>query len=263
MDDNQHSSSKFETRLESVATAFFDFWDRHKVGILGTISLNLILAILFFVFELRSRAHLIDTMILVDFDREYEIRQPEEYKAEPLLPADALVPDKEWEAIKNIAVDATREDLNPDLKDEKNIDADDLYQEAQCVREQMQSNRERWEDAQNLEELDVPNIEEKNTAPPDEGQYKGPTVISYYLEGRKALRLPVPSYKCERGGQVVVDIEVLGNGTVAKAAVDATNSVQDECITSSAIRAALASRFTASASMARQRGSITYLFVPQ
>ena len=36
-----------------------------------------------------------------------------------------------------------------------------------------------------------------------------PTVISHYLEGRKARYLPVPSYKCELGGRVVVDIEVL------------------------------------------------------
>jgi hypothetical protein len=175
-----------------------------------------------------------------------------------------MIPDREWEAIKNIAVDATREDLNPDLIDEKNINADELYEEALRVREQMQSNRELWEESQQLEEISIPNLEEKNTAPTDEGQYKGPTVISYFLEGRKALRLPVPSYKCQRGGQVVVDIEVLRNGTVSKATIDASNSVQDDCIANSAIQAAMASRFTSSPNApTRQKGSITYLYVPQ
>lgn len=264
MSTGQHTVSKLELRIESAASTFFGFWDRHKVGILGTIVLNLVLGILFFVFELKSRAHLIDTMILLDFDRVYEIKQQEEERAEPVLPADAIVPDKEWEAIRNIAVDATREDLNPDLLDEKNINADELYEEAQRVRDQTKSNRELWEESQGLEEVNIPNIEEKNTAPQDESTYDGPTVISYFLEGRKALRLPVPAYKCEQDGQVVVDVEVLRNGTVSKAAIDATNSVQDECIAKAAIEAAMASRFTSSTQApVRQKGSITYLFVPQ
>jgi len=262
---SQQRVSGFEIWIEEVATSFFSFWNRHKVGILGTVALNLILAILFFFFQLKSRAHLLETMIFVDFESEYEIVPPKvEEPPEPVLPDDAVNPDKEWEAIKNIAVDATREDLNPDLYDEKNINADELYQEAQRVREQMQSNKELWEESLGDEEVRIPNVEEKNTAPKNEAAYKGPTVISYYLEGRKALRLPVPAYKCEMGGQVVIDIEVDTSGNVTKANIDNENSVTDECINSSAIEAALASRFTATAIGAgKQRGSITYLFVPQ
>lgn len=259
---SQHRVTSFELWIEAVASSFFSFWNKHKVGILGTIALNLIIAILFFFFQLKSRAHLLETMIFVDFDSEYEILPPTvETPSEPLLPDDAVVPDREWEAIKNIAVDATREDLNPELIDEKNIDADELYQEAVRVREQMQSNKELWEESLGEEDVNIPNVEEKNTAPENESAYKGPTVISYYLEGRKALRLPVPAYKCELGGQVVVDIEVDANGKVTNANVDFGNSVVDECINKSAIEAAMASIFTASTS--KQTGSITYLFVPQ
>lgn len=63
---------------------------------------------------------------------------------------------------------------------------------------------------------------------------------------------------------MVVDIEVLSDGSVSKATLDAANSVQDECIANSAIQAAMESRFTsASQATARQKGSITYLYVPQ
>jgi len=204
-------------------------------------------------------------MIFVDFESEYEILPPKvETPSEPLLPDDAVDPDKEWESIKNIAVDATREDLNPELIEEKNIDADELYQEAQRVREQMQNNKELWEESLGDEDVNIPNVQEKNTAPTNESAYKGPTVISYFLEGRKALRLPVPAYKCESGGQVVVDIEVDASGRVTKANIDSSNSVVDECINNSAIDAAMASIFTASSQIkSKQTGSITYLFVPQ
>jgi TonB family protein len=255
----------FERWLDGVANVFFNFWDRHKVGILGTIAFNLLLSILFFVFELKSRPYLHDTIVLLDFEREYEIlpeREPE--ASEPLLPKDALDPDYEWEAIRNIAVDATKEDLNPGLTDEKRIDADDLYKEAERIREQMHHNRELWEESQSNDAINIPNVEEKVIKPEKESQFKGPSVISYFLEGRKARYLPVPAYKCEGGGTVVVDIEVERDGTVSKASIDTSNSVLDDCMNNAALEAAKKSMFTIDAvAPNRQVGSITYLFVPQ
>jgi TonB family protein len=256
---------RFEHWLERIATQYFIFWNRHKVGILGTIVLNLVLAILFMVFELKSRPYIHDPSVLVDFDREYEIKpEPEPDEIRPILPKDAIDPKYEWEAIRNIAVDATKEDLNPGLTDEKNIDADELYQDAQRIRDQMKQNREMWEEAQTSDAINIPNVEDKNVKPKEQGQFKGPSVISYFLEKRKALRLPVPAYKCEGGGRVVVDIEVLRDGTVSRASIDASNSVIDACMNAAAIDAAKSSLFNVGTSApARQQGSITYLFVPQ
>lgn len=257
--------ARFEMWLDLVAHSFFNFWDRHKVGILGTIAVNLLLAILFLVFQLKSRPYLHEnTMVLIDFDREYEIApEPEPEEKQQVLPDDAIDPNKEYEAIKNIAVDATKEDLNPGLTDEKNIDADELYREAQRIREQMEQNRQRWEESQSEEAINVPNVEEK-IIKTDEGQYKGPTVISYHLKDRKALRLPVPAYLCENGGKVVVDIEVQRNGSVSNASIDKANSVIDNCMNQAALEAARKSVFTVSdIAPARQKGSITYLFVSQ
>ena len=57
---------------------------------------------------------------------------------------------------------------------------------------------------------------------------------------------------------------VLTDGTVGKATIDAQNSVIDDCMNQAAINAAKASLFNvSSASPSRQKGSITYLFVPQ
>ncbi|MFP4556591.1 MAG: energy transducer TonB [Bacteroidales bacterium] len=256
--------AQFEIWLDNIAHQFFCFWDKHKVGILGTVALNLVLAILFFVFELKSRPHLHDTMVLVDFEREYEIRpEPEPEEPSEILPKDAIDPDQEYEAIRNIAVDATKDDLNPGLTDEKDIDADELYRETERIREQMQRNRESWEESQGVDEA-IPNVKEKDALPQEEGQFKGPSVISYYLENREAMGLPVPAYKCEGSGKVVVDIEVQRDGTVAKATIDESNSVIDDCMNSAAIEAARKSTFSVMASApSRQSGSITYLFVSQ
>jgi hypothetical protein len=63
---------------------------------------------------------------------------------------------------------------------------------------------------------------------------------------------------------VVVDIEVNQEGIVVRTNIDTQRSVNDNCITDAAIRAASSSRFSASTSAgAKQKGSITYLFVPQ
>lgn len=256
----------FESWLEIAASHLIAVWGRHRVGILGTIVLNLLLMIALLSLEMRSQAHLYESIVLVDFDREFEILPPDEAipPPAPLLPPDATNPWLESEAIRNIALDASRDDLNPGLIDEKMIDAEKLYRDAQLARERMQANRELLEDSRGIDNVEIPNIEQKIIPPEEVGQYQGPTVISYNLKNRRAHHLPVPSYKCELGGQVVVDIEVQRDGRVARATIDAALSVRNDCIEIAAIAAALGSRFSASShAEAHQRGSITYLFVPQ
>ena len=90
------------------------------------------------------------------------------------------------------------------------------------------------------------------------------SVISYSLDGRKAISLPVPAYKCPGGGDVSIQITVNRKGYVTAAAVIENVSTSDECIVSSAIAAAKRSRFRASASAPeKQVGEIVYRFIPQ
>lgn len=257
--------NRFTSKLENIAEQFFAFWDEHKVGILGTIVVHLLIIILFLANKLESNTQLYISTIVVDMKKDYT---PETDKikgsSEGVLPADAIKNDKEVEAIRNFAVDATESDLNPGLTDDKNINASELYNDASRLKEKMDKNKETYEVSQSTVGADIPNTPQKNISSAAEGQYKGPAVISYYLKDRKAIWLPVPAYKCQFGGQVVVDIEVDGFGAVKKANIDEKNSVKDDCINSSAIHAAMESTFTsASTDENHQKGSITYLFVPQ
>ncbi len=94
--------------------------------------------------------------------------------------------------------------------------------------------------------------------------YKGPSVLYWILDGRRAFSLPIPVYKCRGGGDVTIQIYVGRNGYVQKAAVVADASVADECIRSAALDAAKRSRFSKSDTADDpQIGQITYRFIAQ
>lgn len=94
----------------------------------------------------------------------------------------------------------------------------------------------------------------------------GGVTVSFSLVAplRSAVSMPTPSYKCEGGGRVVVDIVVGRNGNVLSAGIDKSVSVGDECMCSAALSAAQRSRFNVDSSApGRQSGTITYIFIPQ
>jgi outer membrane biosynthesis protein TonB len=94
--------------------------------------------------------------------------------------------------------------------------------------------------------------------------YTGPAVLEYTLDGRKAMSLPIPVYKCIGGGDVTVIIYVDQKGYVQKADIVDDFSSRDRCLREFALRAAKQSRFTASTQAPPlQTGEIVYRFIPQ
>lgn len=94
--------------------------------------------------------------------------------------------------------------------------------------------------------------------------YSGKSSVSYNLPERYARFLPIPVFKCEFGGRVVVKITVDRRGRVQRAEVVATESQQDDCLHDVAVDAALRSRFNEKpGAPALQTGTITYNFVKQ
>ncbi|GHV65138.1 hypothetical protein FACS1894199_05070 [Bacteroidia bacterium] len=94
--------------------------------------------------------------------------------------------------------------------------------------------------------------------------YAGQSSASYNLEGRYIRHLPIPVFKCEYGGKVVVTISVDSEGTVQKADIDVAQSKSDPCLHSAAVGAALRSLFSRAPNVSSlQRGTITFNFVKQ
>ncbi len=264
-------SKGYAIKGESFYDKMINFIDKHMVGIMGTITIHLILAIILLLFKMNYTPTPRSVEVDINFrDDLLPITEEQRVQMDKIdIAIERIISQGlEADAVKNVAVDAAStesNELNPTLQDDKGINASDLYREVGAVKQRMTENKENNEKNQLLAgQEEIPNTPIKNTAPKEEGKYKGPAVISYYLEGRKAIILPVPSYKCQYGGQVVVDIEVDNEGKVVNAKIDSKISKNDECITEAAIAAAYNSLFTDSPNaQAKQKGSITYLFVPQ
>ena len=154
---------------------------------------------------------------------------------------------------RNVAVDRAA------LKDDRGTDADQLYKDAERLARELQGGFEVPDDGftASIPSKDGDKKQEQKA-------YSGPSVVSYFLEGRKASKLSIPAYRCMGAGEVTVLITVDNSGTVVAAKVDENVSSPDGCLRSFAIRAARLSRFSASTTApARQTGNIVYQFIAQ
>ena len=158
--------------------------------------------------------------------------------------------------VRGVAVDRAA------LKDDRGTDAEQLYKDAQRLQEELA----RGHEIQQEDYADPNPVKPAQEEPKKEDApvYSGPSVVSYYLDGRKASKLPIPAYRCMGAGQVTVLIKVAPNGSVVEAKVDESVSSADKCLKEFAVRAARLSKFSAKADApARQQGNIVYEFVAQ
>ncbi|NMC99163.1 MAG: TonB family protein, partial [Bacteroidales bacterium] len=95
--------------------------------------------------------------------------------------------------------------------------------------------------------------------------YAGNAIISYDLGGRRAIRLPIPAYKCQGFGKVTIEVVVNPKGNVVSARIaDAAASLSESCLPNSALESARNSRFVPNdKAPASQKGYIYYTFVAQ
>jgi hypothetical protein len=101
--------------------------------------------------------------------------------------------------------------------------------------------------------FDVPNVLRKDN-----------TTVSYFLEGRWHKYIYIPTYKCQGGGTVVLDIVISQTGKVISALIAENKSTGDLCIREEAYRSALSAQFNAdNSASAKQLGTMTYVFLPQ
>lgn len=164
------------------------------------------------------------------------------------------------EQLHNVAVNEEWEKQDGGARNELLDENDELQKRLAATRQML--NRQEARD-ENAELLQNNRANAPDKTPEKDKLYTGPSVMSYRLEGRRAFLLPVPVYLCESGGDVVVNIVVSRDGSVAAANVDEKKSAAPSCIREAARQAALLSRFSVAESSKSQHGSITYRFIPQ
>ena len=102
-------------------------------------------------------------------------------------------------------------------------------------------------------DFDVPNVMRKDN-----------TTVSYFLEGRWHSYIYIPTYKCQGGGTVILDIIINQSGKVVSAIIAENKSTSDPCLREEAYRSALSAQFNSDQkSPAKQLGTISYVFLPQ
>ncbi len=233
----------------------------HRAGICITLIVYLCLAIAFMWWKLDFGASDSDAMILIDFPEE-TVQRPEQ---EPEL-LDHPFPE-DFSNVRNLASNDQAE-LNSQLSDAKGIDANQLYESANALEDRLRANREAYEEGlRQQQELDR-NLRQGSGdgGEPSSTRVEGRVTVSYSFTDpiRHDVVLVVPAYRCEGGGQVVVNVTLDINGNVTSASVERSQSSPDECMQSTALGAARSSRFNVDPSApSRHRGTISYIFIPQ
>lgn len=236
----------------------------NKAGIYATVIVHLVVIIILLLTRIATLATKESSFVL-DFTKEEELRKRTEMEKrsediskelDRMIRETRRQPDRK---IRNIAVDAGEK-----LKDDRG--ANDVYDQARELQRKLYANRnaalaeQKAEDAVDMSRT----TRNANTSGKRDVSYSGPSVVSYTLDGRKAMNLRIPAYKCQGGGDVTVIIEVNRQGRVVSAKVMEEVSENDRCLQEYAVRAAKQSSFTASEDAPlRQTGEIVYRFVAQ
>ncbi|MCX4333587.1 MAG: hypothetical protein OSJ55_01780 [Bacteroidales bacterium] len=187
--------------------------------------------------------------------KEEEFRENVSRRIDEMLRTASAVSDAN---IRNIAVDAS----SPKMKDDRGTDAEQLYKDAERLAKELADGPRQalYEDARD----ETVEISGQKSDKSSQKEYKGPSVVSYTLDGRKASHLKIPAYRCMGGGDVTVLITVDPQGNVINAKIYDSLSASDQCLRDFAIRAARLSKFSKSATApSRQQGEIVYRFIAQ
>ncbi|HEX7493053.1 MAG TPA: hypothetical protein VF346_02445 [Bacteroidales bacterium] len=241
-------------------------------GILGTVIIHLIIGIIFMSLQLRSLQKIISSEYEVELapaaEPAIKKEKPEELRATTV--EKILKGDEEMTNIARNLASKSDEKINPsdyiDKVKEELIKSGKLGVN-NYIDEQKKLNELKTDDKFAIESdtvakkiIDKPKASQEMAA-----NFKGPTRIYYDLVGRNHLYLPIPIYKCQGSGLVVLGIEVDQNGNVQKAqVVERESTVSDPCLVETAINTALQSRFNPDANSPRiQLGTLSYQFVAQ
>lgn len=228
-----------------------------KAGLYITIIFHLVVVIVLLVCQISSALKRENTFVL-DFSKQEKVEKEQaerNLKEEVSERLDRMLAEAAGVPIRNVAVD------RGSLKDDRNTNAEELYKDAEKLAEELKNGPKFDEPDEDYAEVSKPDQKKEE---PKKSSYKGPSVVSYELEGRKASKLSIPAYRCLGAGHVTVIITVDPSGKVLNAKVQDEVSSDDKCLRDFAIRAARLSRFSASGSApARQVGNIVYLFVAQ
>lgn len=238
----------------------------HRRGIMGTVIFHLLLMIFLLSMEL-SRVNVHSEMeIMMETPNPEELhRQREELQRREEIRQKSTAGEVE-KMLRSIAVNENvkRQETNRETSVEEYVEEilEELHDSGSQGRYKAVTDKHYKNDS--LQYLSDRKERERERDSLKSVFYSGESSVSYNLKDRYARFLPIPVFKCEFGGKVVVEIWVNPKGAVQKAVVLEEQSEADDCLWRVAVDAAGRSRFNVSPDApAMQKGTITYHFVKQ
>jgi len=238
-----------------------EIYRRNIYGVIGTLAFHLILLTIFLLAELKTSKEPKNEGIILDFTE-----QPP-----PKLPEPEIKKEKAESASTTSSVDQGSNQAVNDASKAKPT-KDKFFDES--YRKEIAEAKALVNDVNKTLSQKIPDIgdvkmpeETTEGMKPEEIKntiYKGKSNIHYSLENRYHVRLPIPIYLAQGGGEVTVDIVVNRNGRVLSAEPRPNPNITDIMLLAYAKKAALNTEFNADPKAPeKQRGTITYNFVPQ
>jgi len=244
-----------------MLTAFLDWFDEHKTGIIGTLTLHT--AVLFVSTLLFMRSEPREDEIS---DMRIDVIAAEE--ADDIIQRIQNEADGVPEKVTGLTSNITAE-IKPSFSQAKL--AERVEQELRALEQEErdrieQERRDRGETDPVIPELDPSKWDHERylTKPAEPVKVEGSALVEHDLLDRVRGEAK-PGYMCKDQGRVGVRVELDRSGRVRKAELDkASTNTTDECMIELALRSAKETPFSANSTAPNpQRGLVTFRFVQQ
>jgi hypothetical protein len=243
------------------------------VAILGAVIIHLTAAIIFMSFQISSLHNDMHELVQLEFapEEKAEVKNQEKLVELPATSVEKVLQGDE--EMLNIAKNlANKSDPKINAADYIDKVKEELIKSGKLgkdnyIDEQKKLNAMRTEEKIAVEKDDSSGFKKESSEKSQEmaSNYKGPTRIYYNLKGRVHTYLPIPIYKCQGEGKVVMSIQVNQKGEVEKAEVIVNESTTaDPCLVETAVNTAMISKFNSDINSPKtQTGTLSYHFVAQ
>jgi hypothetical protein len=244
------------------------FFTDNVNSILGAISLHLLIVIAFLWFKLGEIDKTQKEQVLIEFNQEIVPVEEDKSKEaeESELAGEEAMPSLDRQTMHNIASNVASK-LDPKINTteyEKQVlqelgisslksPGGEIEKQAMQEKDENAIEQTTQDTKKEQRDFDVPNVIRKDN-----------TTVSYFLEGRWHNYIYIPTYKCQGGGTVILDIVIGQNGRVITAMISENKSTSDPCLREEAYRSAMSAQFNADPKASpKQLGTMTYVFLAQ
>lgn len=235
----------------------------HRKGVAGTLIFHLLLAVLFLSMRISQIAVHTEMEIVMESADPEDIREKEQEEVRREEIRQKTSEEEVERMLRSIAVNENvkpTDNVSENIEDYVNEVLEELRSKGNGGRYEAERDRHYRQDSlQNMRDRAEQTLDSMRST-----FYSGKSSVSYNLSDRYARFLPIPVFKCESGGRVIVEIIVNPKGNVVRAEVLKNESAQDEILWRVAVDAAERSRFNEKPDApSQQKGTVTYHFVKQ